>query len=128
MSKKKSSGGMGFRNLRDFNIALIGKQGWRLLIHPEKLVSKVYKSLNYPRDLFLRLSLVITLVIFGEALLRLSHCLKKVWDAELGTAHPLMLLKIHGSLQSKIHTFILTTQAWKIKWCPLFSTAMVTGT
>ncbi|XP_074341885.1 putative mitochondrial protein AtMg00310 [Apium graveolens] len=44
MSKKKSSGGMGFRKLHDFNIALIGKQGWRLLTHPEKLVSKVYKA------------------------------------------------------------------------------------
>lgn len=42
--KRKSIGGMGFRSLRDFNVTLLGKQGWRLLQYPEKLVSRVYKA------------------------------------------------------------------------------------
>lgn len=53
MCRMKSAGGLGFRNLREFNMALIGKQGWRLLIHPEKLVSKVYKARYFPNDSFL---------------------------------------------------------------------------
>lgn len=47
MCKRKSASGMGFRCLRDFNIALLGKQGWRLLKYPEKLVSKIYKAHYY---------------------------------------------------------------------------------
>lgn len=34
----KQDGGMGFRCLRDFNIALLGNQAWRLVTHPNKLV------------------------------------------------------------------------------------------
>ncbi|KAL8108560.1 hypothetical protein AgCh_024870 [Apium graveolens] len=53
MSKKKSEGGMGFRNVRDFNVALLGKQGWRLLKYPDKLVSRVFKARYYPEGSFL---------------------------------------------------------------------------
>lgn len=44
---------MGFRNLRDFNVVLLGKQGWRLLQYPEKLVSRVYKARYFPNGSFL---------------------------------------------------------------------------
>lgn len=48
MSHSKAYGGMGFRKLRSFNIALVGKQGWRLLINENSLVSRVYKARYYP--------------------------------------------------------------------------------
>lgn len=57
MCKKKSDRGMGFRNIHDFNIALLGKQGWRLLQFPEKLVSKAYKARYYPHGSFLNAKL-----------------------------------------------------------------------
>lgn len=44
---------MGFRNLHDFNIALLGKQAWRLLTLPNKLVSRVFKARYYPNESFL---------------------------------------------------------------------------
>ena len=43
MCKAKSNGGMGFHNFQAFNLAMLAKQGWRLLSNPESLYSKVYK-------------------------------------------------------------------------------------
>lgn len=35
---------MGFRNFRDFNVAMLGKQVWRLATKPNSLVAKMYKA------------------------------------------------------------------------------------
>ncbi|XP_062089022.1 uncharacterized protein LOC133795584 [Humulus lupulus] len=53
LSKPKESGGLGFRSLYDFNLALLGKQGWRLLQQPQTLVSRLYKARYYPHTSFL---------------------------------------------------------------------------
>lgn len=49
MCKRKAAGGLGFRSIRDFNIALLGKQAWWLLMNLERLVSKIYKARYYPQ-------------------------------------------------------------------------------
>lgn len=53
LSLGNSDGGMGFRNVRSFNVALLGKQAWRLLVHPDKLASRVFKARDYPSRTFL---------------------------------------------------------------------------
>lgn len=44
----KKVGGMGFRNLLDFNIALLAKQVWRLLTNPDAFWVRVSKRIYYP--------------------------------------------------------------------------------
>uniref|UniRef100_A0A803Q693 RNase H type-1 domain-containing protein n=1 Tax=Cannabis sativa TaxID=3483 RepID=A0A803Q693_CANSA len=51
--KQKFDGGMGFRSLRDFNIAMLCKQGWRLIINPNSLVRQVFKVRYYAHGEFL---------------------------------------------------------------------------
>jgi len=53
----KNIGGLGFKRLREFNIALLAKQGWRLLIHPQSLVSRILKARYYPNTSFLEAKL-----------------------------------------------------------------------
>ncbi|XP_060965629.1 uncharacterized mitochondrial protein AtMg00310-like [Cannabis sativa] len=53
MTRNKAEGGMGFRNLRDFNLAMLGKQGWRFMLRHDSLVSKIFKARYYPQGDFL---------------------------------------------------------------------------
>jgi len=39
---------MGFRNFQAFNLAVIAKQGWRLLSNQNSLCARVYKAKYYP--------------------------------------------------------------------------------
>ncbi|XVE93823.1 hypothetical protein REPUB_Repub01dG0227900 [Reevesia pubescens] len=53
MSLSKMNGGMGFRDMEKFNLALFGKQCWRLLTTKESLASRVLKAKNYPHCSFM---------------------------------------------------------------------------
>lgn len=44
LCKPKSKGGFGFRDLRSFNLALLAKQGWRLITHQDSLMARVFKA------------------------------------------------------------------------------------
>ncbi|XP_065629278.1 uncharacterized protein LOC136067411 [Quercus suber] len=44
----KLKGGMGFRNLQAFNLAMLAKQSWRLLENPNSLVAQTYRTKYYP--------------------------------------------------------------------------------
>lgn len=49
----KDAGGLGFRKLDKFNIALLAKQGWRLINYPNSLLARVLKAKYYPNASFL---------------------------------------------------------------------------
>ncbi|CAN1178605.1 Transposon TX1 uncharacterized 149 kDa protein [Linum perenne] len=49
----KAMGGLGFKEFRSFNLALLAKQGWRLLQEPDKQWAKLLKGLYFPNTTFL---------------------------------------------------------------------------
>ncbi|EEE50691.1 hypothetical protein OsJ_30951 [Oryza sativa Japonica Group] len=46
--KPKSQGGLGFRDLHSFNIAMLARQGWRLIQNPDSLCSRLLKAKYFP--------------------------------------------------------------------------------
>lgn len=44
MCMSKSQGGLGFKNLHGFNLALLGKHLWNFILNPNSLVSRLYKA------------------------------------------------------------------------------------
>ena len=53
LSQAKIRGGLGFREFTCFNQALVAKQTWRLLQHPNSLVLRVLQSIYYRKSNFL---------------------------------------------------------------------------
>ena len=49
----KEDGGLGFRDFHAFNLALLGKQGWRFIQDPYSLVYRVCKARYFPNSSFM---------------------------------------------------------------------------
>lgn len=49
----KEDGGLGFKKLRSFNIAMLAKQEWRLINNTNPLVTRLMRSPYFPNSDFL---------------------------------------------------------------------------
>ena len=57
MCEPKCDGGLGFKNLKWFNMALLAKQGWHLQMGGDSLVYRVLKAKYFPTGDFVHASI-----------------------------------------------------------------------
>ncbi|XP_010468426.1 PREDICTED: uncharacterized protein LOC104748491 [Camelina sativa] len=85
LCKSKSEGGLGFKDLGDFNQALLAKQAWRILNTPDSLLARFYKSRYFRKSTILdcgkctRPSYAWRSIIHGRELLK-QGLLKNIGD------------------------------------------------
>lgn len=48
LSTRKEKGGLGFRDLHLFNVAMLARQGWRLIMNPDSLCAWVLNAKYFP--------------------------------------------------------------------------------
>jgi hypothetical protein len=57
LAMHKNHGGMGFKDLTAFNLAMLGKQGWKLQTDTNSLISRIFKARYFPQGTYLTASL-----------------------------------------------------------------------
>jgi len=53
LSAPKIHGGMGLKDLSTFNLAMLGKQGWKFITEPDSLESRIFKARYFPSSSYL---------------------------------------------------------------------------
>lgn len=83
----KSEGGMGFRDLYSFNLAMLAKQVWRLIINPESLCARVLKAKYFPTGSILQASLKNGSSFNWQSIMKGLEVFKRgyIWRIENGT-------------------------------------------
>jgi hypothetical protein len=117
----KKNGGMGFRDLESFNLALLAKQVWRLLLEPDSLCAKVLRARYFPDGNLLKAKLKSGSSFTWQSILAGLECFKrgyiwrvgdgsqiKIWDdCWLPTSHNLKVMTPRGNnLVTKVDELI----------------------
>lgn len=107
--KPKKERGMGFKILRDFNLAMLAKQIWRLHTNPNSLLAQCYQAKYHPKMRSLKLLCPLTLVMLGGAYIKQSGLIKKVVAGEQGMGTRSGLKKTSGFLYIMVSSSLLLT-------------------
>ncbi|XP_074326999.1 uncharacterized protein LOC141664942 [Apium graveolens] len=107
LCRPKECGGLGVRDLRNFNLAMLAKQGWRLLNETNPLVSAIMKAKYYPQ----------TDLLNTEAGANASY----IWRSIMAS-----LRAVKAGTRRKIGNGI-DTNVWKMPWIPRLEDGYLTS-
>lgn len=103
----KEEGGLGFKKLSEFNVAVLEKQAWRLINNVNPLVTQLMKSKYYPNSDFLNTSLgdspsYVWRSIFASQAVIKQGCRKRIGDGK-------------------------GTKVWQVPWLPCANNGYLTS-
>ncbi|XP_062103683.1 uncharacterized protein LOC133814782 [Humulus lupulus] len=125
LARSKDVGGMGFRNLREFNLAMLGKQARRLVVRPDSLVSKVFKARYFPKGEFLEAELGSNPSYIWRSIFETKAIIKKGLRRRVGTGsttricldpwlpveeHPYVTSELHGLEDKCVDSLFMVNQ------------------
>ena len=99
MSLPKKEGGLGFKDIEKFNLALLGKQVWRILQSPNSFLSRLLKARYFPNNNVLTAGTGYKPSFIWKSLLEGRELLKTGMRYLIGNGH--------------------NTSAWLDPWLPL---------
>lgn len=81
MKLSKEEGGLGFRDLHSFNMAMLARQGWRLLQAPDSFCARVLRAKYYPSGDVLSAEPVVGMSYVWRSILKGLEVLKEgiIW-------------------------------------------------
>lgn len=105
--KSKDQGGLGIRDFKDFNIALLTKQSWRIMQNPSSLLARVYKAKYYAKTTLLQATKKWSSSYAWKGILQENKLLKHGIKWVVGNGEHI--------------------QAWKDQWLPIKPSLPLTG-
>lgn len=98
MCVTKEAGGLGFINLKKFNISMLEKQGWRLLNNENQLVTSIIKARYFLKCDFLDAKLGANTSFMWRSILAVQESIRQGCRKRIGNGQD--------------------TFAWKVAWLP----------
>jgi hypothetical protein len=81
LKQPKYAGGLGFRDLYVFNIAMLAKQGWRLIHNPDSLCAQILRGRYFPNGNVLQARAIAGISYTWRSILKGIELIKKgmIW-------------------------------------------------
>lgn len=99
MAQPKYLGGLGFKNIEDYNDSLLGKLSWRIESNPRCLLAQVLKGQYFPDSAFMESGEKSGSSHGWTSIVAGIEVLKKAWDSLLGMERILKFGPTSGSPQ-----------------------------
>ncbi|XP_074351308.1 putative mitochondrial protein AtMg00310 [Apium graveolens] len=96
LCKPKSHGGLGVRSIKNFNLAMLAKQGWRNLNESNPLFSAIIKANYFPNTDFLNAQLGSNPSYILRSIMSAQEAVKRITRRKIGDG--------------------MTTNVWGVQW------------
>ena len=94
----KEAGGLGFKKLRTFNVAMIAKQAWRIINNINPLVTNLMRARYFPNSDFLNANIGVNLSYVWRSMMEAQEVLRQGCRRRIGNG--------------------TSTKVWKVPWLP----------
>ena len=116
LTQPKKVGGMGFPNLRSFNLAMLAKQGWWMIQDQNSLLSRCFKAKYFPRCGFMEVVDCPNNSYVWKSVLAAQQILKKGCYWRVGTGSSIRVMEDKWILNHSGNKILFPTEYDEWEW------------